>query len=58
LGRNPVGILVGRAPGAPDAVLPGWFFLDKIFGGRKFKIVKQQKHTPVPRTKPAATPKV
>jgi hypothetical protein len=33
-----------------------WFFLDKLFTGRKVKIVKREKHTPVPRAKPAATP--
>jgi len=35
---------------------PVWFFLDKIFAGRKVKIVKRKTHTPVPRAKPAATP--
>jgi hypothetical protein len=37
-----------------DAGRPEWFFLDKIFNRRKFKIVKRQKHTPAPRAKPAA----
>jgi hypothetical protein len=32
------------------------FFLDKIFTRRKFQIVKQKAHTPVPRAKPAVTP--
>ena len=44
-----------RAGCAGTPPLPGWFFLDKIFGGRKVKIVKRQKHTPVPHAKPVAT---
>ena len=32
-----------------DAARPGWFFLDKIFGGRKVKFVKHEiNHTSVP----------
>jgi hypothetical protein len=34
---------------------PGWFFLDKIFAGRKVKIVNRKTHTPVPRAKPVTT---
>jgi hypothetical protein len=38
--KNPKGIQVGRAPGAPGRDADGEFFLDKIFGGRKVKFVK------------------
>jgi hypothetical protein len=29
-----------------DGPRPGWFFLDKIFRGRKVKFVKRKKHSP------------
>ena len=38
-----------RAGCAGTLPLPGWFFLDKIFGGRKFKFVKQNKIWPILR---------
>jgi hypothetical protein len=31
-----------RARCAETLPLPGWFFLDKFFSGRKFKIVKHK----------------
>lgn len=31
---------------------PGWFFLDKNFGGRKVKIVKRKNHTSLPSVAP------
>ena len=42
-------------PRAGTLPLPGWFFLDKIFGGRKVKFVKRKKHTRVSHAKPTAT---
>jgi hypothetical protein len=35
---------------------PVWFFLDKIFAGRKVKIVKHRKQTSIPNAKQTGFP--
>ena len=42
----PVGILIGWLAAHLTPPPPGWFFLDKIFAGRKVKIVKRKNTRP------------
>jgi hypothetical protein len=43
---KPLRVADPRAGCAGTPPRPGWFFLDKIFGGRKFLIVKREKYEP------------